>query len=232
MVFAILYAIILPFAIDHSGPRGEFGDSFGALTALFNALSLAALITTVILQRTEMHDAATAVTKQLDQQKQYENLRLLPVMKAEWFSLSHEDGGGGIHQFLLRIRNVGPGPAIVDDVQLPGSRDVFDTNLTVSREQRQQLWERTINRALQEAGQSNNGVKSIEIDQLDNSNRALGPGEPQRYLRVGFKVSIPPDVAHGILQSRAVPVVHFSSLVGDRYDSETQFESIKALNQK
>jgi hypothetical protein len=71
-VSVILYAVILIY-ITKSWKweqRGQFGDMFGAVNALFTALTCAAALTAVWLQRRELHEAR----EQLERQQQQNDL--------------------------------------------------------------------------------------------------------------------------------------------------------------
>ena len=45
---------LLPYFIESSEERGQFGDSFGALNSLFSGLAFAGIIATIIMQRAEL----------------------------------------------------------------------------------------------------------------------------------------------------------------------------------
>ena len=53
-VFALWALTFLLFFIADSDRRGQFGDMFGAVNALFSGLAFAGLIITLILQKTEL----------------------------------------------------------------------------------------------------------------------------------------------------------------------------------
>lgn len=54
LLLVVAYAFALPFLWSASiEQRGQWGDSFGALTALLNALAFAAVVATVVLQSRE-----------------------------------------------------------------------------------------------------------------------------------------------------------------------------------
>ena len=55
IVVVLVWALtFLLFFIEDSGERGQFGDMFGAVNALFSGLAFAGLIITLILQKTEL----------------------------------------------------------------------------------------------------------------------------------------------------------------------------------
>jgi len=56
IVLQVLYALVIIFWFNNldMAARGQFGDLFGAVNALFTGLAFAALIYTVILQRNEL----------------------------------------------------------------------------------------------------------------------------------------------------------------------------------
>lgn len=55
LVVLLVWALtFLLFFITESSERGQFGDMFGAVNALFSGLAFAGLIITLILQKTEL----------------------------------------------------------------------------------------------------------------------------------------------------------------------------------
>src|SRR4051812_44864847 len=72
----LIYGLFVGHWFD-TGPAGQFGDAFGALTSLLNALAFAAVVATVVLQSRELRESR-------DEMRRLEATRIRPVIKAEW----------------------------------------------------------------------------------------------------------------------------------------------------
>lgn len=67
-------AFIFPFAVNHFfldwTKSGTFGDTFGALNALFSGLALAGVIVTILIQRTELKNQRIELSLQRNEMKE------------------------------------------------------------------------------------------------------------------------------------------------------------------
>ena len=72
IVFLII-AFIFPFAVNYFfsdwTKSGTFGDTFGALNALFSGLALAGVIVTILIQRTELKNQRLELTLQRNEMR-------------------------------------------------------------------------------------------------------------------------------------------------------------------
>lgn len=70
----LIIAFIFPFAINYFfsdwSKSGTFGDTFGALNALFSALALAGVIVTILIQRTELKNQRIELSLQRNEMKE------------------------------------------------------------------------------------------------------------------------------------------------------------------
>lgn len=64
---AIGYGFAMYFAFDEENSRGLFGDSFGALNALFSALAFSAVVVTLWMQRNELKQQREELELQRDE---------------------------------------------------------------------------------------------------------------------------------------------------------------------
>lgn len=70
----VIYAVIVLCAVgvpQSEGEWGQFGDAFGVITSLFNALAFAALIATVVLQSVELRETRKQLGEQAQAQRDY-----------------------------------------------------------------------------------------------------------------------------------------------------------------
>jgi len=206
---------------------GVFGDSFGALTAFLNALTLASIVVTVVLQSRELRDTRRELEKQADAQRQYaqaareqiqqterlEYLKLRPMLKVEWLDLDE-------HSIQYRVRNVGVGPAIVRSVAIVhGEKRVeFDNNCLHDQ------WKNLLRDSIPSS--FGDVIKNIRPAILSDGNRVLLPGEPQALVVVGVRAR-PVDLFN-TLNSELRADIQFRSLSGDDYTTATQFNVRRA----
>lgn len=204
---------------------GQFGDSFGALTSLFNALAFAGLIATVVLQSRELHLTRQEMTKQAaaqeklalataDQVKltqEIEAIRLRPFIKAEWERVDK-------HHVQFWMRNVGRGVAIVRSIELRARKtskqfygSIRTHNVQVSRDQ----WRECIAEILSEQFQH-------DVLQFNDLNRALAPDETQALVKVWFQISPNGDDRLDKLRGRFRPEIIFESVTGQTFSTLTQ----------
>jgi hypothetical protein len=70
----IIIAVVFPFIVNHFfsdwTKSGTFGDTFGALNALFSGLALAGVIVTILIQRTELQNQRTELSLQRNEMKE------------------------------------------------------------------------------------------------------------------------------------------------------------------
>lgn len=206
---------------------GQFGDSFGALTALFNALAFAGLIVTVILQSRELSltrremkkqaksqaDWAAAASRQIELTKELESIRSRPVIKAEWRTTEK----AGRYEFVMR--NVGMGVAVVTGIELEdfaGNRTLI---LEHGTKEASTAWETCIRAALGHEA----ALKSWHLYQFNDQNRALAPNEPQALVRLAVNTDNPIGT-YSDLRNKTRLTIHFKSFFGERLNTTTQFE--------
>ncbi len=135
IVLVIAYLTALYLSDRNVEKLGQFGDSFGALTSIFNALAFAALIATVVLQSRELRDSrrelrkqaeaqeawANLAAKQIELTKQLDSARIRPFLQMEW-AITEPNRWN-----VLRIRNVGLGVAILQAIELQSADDEIAT---------------------------------------------------------------------------------------------------------
>lgn len=70
----LIIALIFPFIVNHFfadwTKSGTFGDTFGALNALFSGLALAGVIVTILIQRTELKNQRLELSLQRNEMKE------------------------------------------------------------------------------------------------------------------------------------------------------------------
>jgi len=216
---AVLYGLILATLPAEWSDLGEFGDSFGALTALFNALAFAALVATVVLQSRELRDTrrqltrqADAAAKQLVQSERLEHLKVRPLIKAEWLPM---EGAGFTLQF--RMRNVGLGAAIVDRIDLFVDGNLAGSRVNSDDEALEHQWAEVL------AQSTIDSLGAVRMFPFRDLNRALAPGEPQAVFGVDFVSQ--EALARGVrqLNQKLKLVIHFRSIAGERFSTLDQF---------
>ena len=69
ILYWVLCVKFIPASSDAFTLRGQFGDMFGAMNALFSAFAFAALIYTVFIQRQQLDDAKVAFLKSAEDQE-------------------------------------------------------------------------------------------------------------------------------------------------------------------
>ena len=192
VVVVVLYGLTLMVLAGLPGAQwnklGVFGDSFGALTAFLNALTLASIVVTVVLQSRELRETRRELEKQADAQRQYaqaareqieqterlEYLKLRPMLKVEWLDVDE-------HSIQYRLRNVGVGPAIVRSVAIVHN----DNRVELDNDCLHDQWKNLLRDSI--PGSFGDVVKNIRPVILSDGNRVLLPGEPQALVAVGVK---------------------------------------------
>lgn len=232
--------VVLIFCATESGGNatsrfadfGQFGDSFGALTSLFNALAFAALIATVVLQSKELRDNRKELEKQSAAQnewakatrdqialtKQLEAIRIRPFLKAEWLVVD-------TNLVHFRLRNVGLGVAIVRSIELQAITEhgikSFDHITSHDQAGAKETWKKCLTTAVDAA------IAEFSLFQFDNLNRALAPLEPQPLISIRIDSAESSGEFH-LLRQKFHCVVHFDSVNGESFDTETQFPPLNA----
>lgn len=233
--FAILAVALYGLAVICSQfeleTLGHFGDSFGALTSLFNALAFAAVVATVVLQSRELRDSrrelakqaeaqrawADAAARQIELTKQLEAVRIRPFIKAEWHREENEQP-----TFSYRVRNVGLGVGILLKVDLRAHDADFGTVEAHGGTDAPAAWRECLSHAVGDAGE----LQTITLAQFDDLNRALAPGEAQALAYVSLRGN-ELRAAAPRLRNFFRPVVHFQSVDGQKLSTLTQFEALK-----
>lgn len=230
-LFALLvfvgYAVIVWIAPLGFNGFGEFGDSFGALTALFNALAFAALIATVVLQGRELRESrqelakqakaqqawAEAASRQIELTKQLEAIRIRPFIKLEWHSKPGD-------QADLIVRNVGLGVAVLSSFELWANGQIFGTVVANGTQEAQSAWEKSMRAAVGLAP----GLVRVQSYQFDDLNRALAPGEQQAIIHIAITTEIF-AVKLNQLRKQFTPVIRFSGADGRVLSTQDQYQS-------
>jgi len=234
LLFVFVLWVLLKFCFEVE-ELGQFGDSFGALTSLLNALAFLAVVATVVLQSRELRESrqelakqaeaqkawADAATRQIELTKQLEAVRIRPFIKAEWSAVDGEP-------YPTRdfwVRNVGLGVALLKGIDLRAGRDGFGTVYNHQDENAQKLWFD----CLAGAGAGDNSAHTefeVVLDRLSDLNRALAPGERQRIARVRFFDKGATERAEAF-EGNFRPVVHFHSVGGTTFSTENQFDGMR-----
>lgn len=228
----LVYALVLHLSGRELHELGEIGDSFGALTSLFNALAFAALIATVVLQSRELRESreqlveqakaqkawAAAATSQIELTKQLEAVRIRPYIKAEWHQEDNEQP-----TFSYQVRNVGLGVGIVSGFELRARDEHFGEVLAHTEPGAYEAW----TRCLKHAVGAEIVLFSTTLAQFDDLNRALAPSEWQALAYVSLRVA---ERKEGLtrLRDHFRPVIHFQSGDGEEFSTLNQFDSLKA----
>jgi hypothetical protein len=242
VVAFLTYAIYIQLSPITYEKLGQIGDSFGALTSLFNALAFAALVATVVLQGRELRESrqelvkqaraqeawAKAAAEQIKLTQQLEAIRIRPFIKIEWHPYKDVKG-----MFELRMRNVGLGVAIVQSFEIWARGQVFGTLFRHEGETSRKAWEDSLKLA---AGKGGERIE-ITVLQFDDRNRALAPGEFQAVVYVDFHGEN--EVAWAAQREISLShelIVHFCAADGksfstyDQYDEMTADPNPRAIN--
>lgn len=232
----VAYALYVEFGPITYSKLGQFGDSFGALSSLFNALAFAALVATVVLQSRELRDSrrelakqakaqeawANAAARQIELTKQLEAIRIRPFIKMEWHPRE-----GLKRAFDLRVRNVGLGVAVLNSFELWAGEAIFGTVLSHGTAAAFSSWQNCLLHAAGSGAVGTNVV--VETLPFNDLNRALAPGEFQAIVRVTFRER--EEVATGQfyeMRRNFVPVIHFRSADGKVLSTANQFSDFVA----
>jgi len=54
MIITIIYGVVVTLGISDSSERGQFGDAFGGLNALFSSFAFAGIVYAILIQREEL----------------------------------------------------------------------------------------------------------------------------------------------------------------------------------
>lgn len=209
---------------------GQFGDSFGALTSLFNALAFAALIVTVVLQSRELRESRQELSKQAEAQKAWaaaalrqievterlERLKIRPLVSLVWNDEYLEESSE--YSLYLSARNDGLGAAIIDEVGAQsGLSEVLSYRHTDDTEV-QDKW----GAALHQAGVGHDQYHRMDIPKLRDGNRAIAAGSSFNVVDIVFRSRREFDHAKRIIQFNFRPFVKYRSLDDESFDTRTQ----------
>lgn len=70
LIIAFIFPFVVNFFFSDWSKSGTFGDTFGALNALFSGLALAGVIVTILIQRTELKNQRIELTLQRNEMKE------------------------------------------------------------------------------------------------------------------------------------------------------------------
>ncbi len=222
--------IWLSFKRGSFADLGQFGDSFGALTSLFNALAFSALIVTVVLQSKELRESRQELSKQAEAQKAWaaaalrqievterlERLKIRPLVSLVWNDKYH--AASSEYSVYLSARNDGLGAAFLDEFGAQtGEAEILSYRSTdeVGNKDR---W----GAALHRAGVGHDQYNRILIGKLRDRNRAVAAGASFKVVELFFKNTAEFGQAKRILQSNFRPFFKYRSLDDERFDTRTQ----------
>lgn len=70
LIIAFIFPFIVNYFFSDWTKSGTFGDTFGALNALFSGLALAGVIVTILIQRTELKNQRVELSLQRNEMKE------------------------------------------------------------------------------------------------------------------------------------------------------------------
>lgn len=230
---AVVLTLMYPIEEISSEKLGQFGDTFGALTSLLNALAFAAVVTTVVLQSRELKESrrelrkqassqaawANAAARQLELTRQLEAVRIRPFIKAEWHVASESN-----HMLICNfwVRNVGLGVAIIRVIDLISRGKRFGTVTNADRQARL-IWDECLKNCVDRIPE----LVHVRLMQFDDLNRALAPGETQILVSVEINASgDDARMAFARLQQEFRPIVKFEAMSGASYSTLDQFGAL------
>jgi len=149
--------------------------------------------------------------------ERYEELRMMPLLKAEWLLLP------GTFTIAWRIRNVGLGPAILDYVELYVNQKQTGAYPASVENWALEAWRDALRAGFHADYPGDEAVHPAAIHELK---RALGPNEWQETMYIDFKRG---DLAvNGLAIADAVvsPIIHFQSLSGKRLSTAAQYRGL------
>jgi len=220
------YEGVLPLDLERAG---QFGDSFGVITSLFNALAFAAVAVTVVLQNKELRETRKELKKQaqaaVDQVKitlRLERLKIRPLITYAWEKKIDEVRSVQSWQVNLKIRNVGLGPAVIDGFQLlSGQRSLFEvTHDNDPNSAKLQDAVKTLE------GINLDGQMKASISRLTGITRIVAPNEALELVRLSFANKSDQKFIHTALTSAVRASVRFHSLDDEELDTYTQLGNV------
>lgn len=216
---------------------GQFGDAFGALTSLFNALAFSAVVVTVVLQskelresRKELKDQATAqkawadaAVRQIEVTERLERLKIRPFLISVWNRGARGVGTKKRLHYTLMLRNVGLGPGVVDRVDLYSSGILRSGFKGTDQHGVANMW---LNALIDAGLRMDTNIESIRVGHLRDRNRALAPGAEIDLVRLEFATTESDRLkqAMRVLPDNFEPLVHFHSLDGEVLTTRKQLE--------
>jgi hypothetical protein len=216
--------------VDDRTAWGMFGDFLGGFVGTIIALAtLIALAITVHLQAQTLADTRAALTdqaataqKQLRLIERTEALKLRPLLKGEWFPAERSDRAA----IDWRITNVGPGPALVDSVELhTDGRKLGEHTFKLGPEMLG-AWRSAISAILRETLGETMPAEAVALMPMTGLQRAIGSREYQASVRLYRATPGDCRAAMGILNSRLDVVIHFRSMAGEKLSTREQLEDI------
>lgn len=108
-VFVVLFAFWVKWKYPSLPSRGEFGDSFGALNALFSTCAFIALLVSLVMQRRQMLDERTRIEKdQEDKRRERWPAVVIPEMKGNVFALgmTGDNKLTVLWKMIFRVKNI------------------------------------------------------------------------------------------------------------------------------
>jgi hypothetical protein len=94
---------------DDWSKRGQFGDLFGSVNALFSGFAFAGIIYTIYLQRKDLKLQEKNVTAQMELTREHNKLSVRPLIEFHYFTDPKDNVRCG-------IENYGLGPAIIESL--------------------------------------------------------------------------------------------------------------------
>lgn len=212
---------------------GQFGDSFGALTSLFNALAFSAVVATVVLQSKELRESRQELSKQAVAQKAWadaalrqievterlERLKIRPILSLVWNDRVRKSSSGrSLYRAYLVVRNVGLGAAFIDEIGVGfGDGTVFSYQSTDEPDVKDR-WGST----LQRAGIGHDMYSETKMGRLRDRNRAVAPAAEFEVIEIRFVDKARFDAAKRVIQANLQLHVKFRSLDDEVFDTRTQ----------
>ena len=214
---------------------GEFMAGIaGSIIALATLLALAL---TLSLQEEELQktrsaldaqitnaaDQLATLRQQLVDARAYESRRIRPVLKAEWF----QGPAGDSKQW--RIVNVGLGPCVLDSVDIMLDGRNYGSHDFTATSNAESVWTNAIFQTFGEFALSSNLRSDVAVYPIHELKRVLAVGEFQAVINLRFRLvdpnkGVPTAIPWHRLDQRIVPVIHFRSLTGERFNTRTQLD--------
>jgi hypothetical protein len=236
LIYLVAIVVSLVFTRWTISDLGQFGDTFGALTSLLNALAFAAVVATVVLQSRELKESrkemvkqataqqawADAAARQIELTKQLESVRIRPYIKAELHGeVDHATASASLSFW---VQNVGLGVAIVQRVELKWEPNRCESFTTHSyRGTADDGWSDYVSSIV---GHDKAKYTKTTLRQFDDHNRIIAPGEKQELAQVYIKAlnKGETEVMRSALMQSLRPNIYFQSVDGSEFSVLDQFE--------